>query len=62
MWLQIPFNFLAGIEGIPAFDEHLSKLSKAFTTVSFLSEVNSYTIALRTCTQAVFALDHNTRR
>ena len=31
--VQIPFNFLAGIEGIPAFDEHLQKLSKSFTEV-----------------------------
>lgn len=31
--VQIPFNFLAGIEGIPAFDDHLKSLSKTFTQV-----------------------------
>lgn len=28
---EIPFNFLAGIEGIPAFDDHLKTLSTTFT-------------------------------
>ena len=44
--MQIPFNFLAGIEGIPAFDEHLQKLSKTFTAVSFSVPVMAALVGL----------------
>ena len=50
--MQIPFNFLAGIEGIPAFDEHLQKLSKTFTAVSSSVPVTSLLVGLVCCAWA----------